>query len=323
MRNMKLKTVRSLALFPVLMLVISGVRAQDSEAEHEAMPMDHGSMHQDGGAAMADSMPGMKAGSGGNAMSMSEGETMEMDMSGMQGGRPPADARDPHAYDEGVDFTRYPRPQMADEENFSMLSIDRLENAVSDDNSFLTWDLQGWYGRDFNRLVLKSEGEYDNGTVEDADTELLWGRALTAYWDTQIGMRYDSGEAPDRSWLAFGIQGLAPYWFEVDATAYLGESGQTAFSLEAEYDLFLTQKMTLQPRLEANLYSKSDPDYGQGSGLNDLSLGLRLQYQFRREITAYAGVEWVGLFGETKEMARAEGMDDRDTRFVAGMRLWF
>jgi copper resistance protein B len=277
-----------------------------------------------------DSMPDMDHSEMGNAAMTGAGQEMEQDMAPaigmsqgrMQGGPAPADARSPD-YSEGYGFGDIPRPVLADEHNFASLRVDRLEAVKTDDNTSTTYDLQAWYGRDFDRAVLKAEGDLDSGSLEDARTELLWGHAIASYWDMQLGARFDSGEGPNRSWLAFGVQGLAPYWFEVDTTAYLGEQGRTALSLEAEYELLLTQKLILQPRVEADVYGKSDVERGLGSGLSDLSLGLRLRYEIRREIAPYLGVEWARKFGETEDLAQAAGEDIRETRFVAGLRFWF
>ncbi|HID48692.1 MAG TPA: copper resistance protein B [Chromatiales bacterium] len=241
----------------------------------------------------------------------------------MQGGSPPPDARDPHAYSDGYDFGAIPRPRFADEQNFASLRLNRLEIVNTDDNTWTNYDLQAWFGRDYDRLVLKAEGDIDNGKLEDASTELLWGHAVATFWDTQLGLRYDSGEDPARTWLAFGIQGLAPYWFEVDATAYIGEQGRTALNLELEYELLFTQKLILQPRIEINWHGKRDAERGLGTGLTDLSAGLRLRYEFRREFAPYIGIERANRFGETADMARASGQDPDETRYLAGLRLWF
>lgn len=241
----------------------------------------------------------------------------------MQGGTAPPDARDPHAYSGGEDFGPIPRPRMGDEDKFGALMLDRLEAVRTDDNTSTAYDLQAWYGRDYDRAVLKAEGEIDNGQLQDAHTDLLWGHALAAYWNTQLGMRHDSGVGPDRNWLAFGIQGLAPYWFELDTTAYVGESGRTAVQLEAEYELLLTQKLILQPRIEANVHGKRDAARETGSGLTDLSAGLRLRYEIEREFAPYVGVEWVGRYGATADYARAAGEDTKKARVVAGLRVWY
>ncbi len=258
----------------------------------------------------------------------SESITMDHTKSGtmsgaMQGGSAPADARDPHAYSGGYDFGSIPRPRLADEQSFASLLVDRLETVRNDDNTRGAYDLQAWYGRDYNRLVLKAEGDISDGKLEEADTELLWGHAVATFWDTQLGLRYESSEEqPDRSWLAFGVQGLAPYWFELDVTAYLGENGRSALGLSAEYELLFTQKLILQPRLEANFYGKDDPDRARGTGLSDITAGLRLRYEIRREFAPYLGIEWAGRFGETADYARAAGESKDETRVVLGLRFW-
>jgi copper resistance protein B len=171
--------------------------------------------------------------------------------------------------------------------------------------------------------VLKAEGTVDSNKLEEASTELLWGHSVATYWDTQLGVRYDSGDGPDRTWLAFGVQGLAPYWFEVDATAYVGEGGRTAANLETTYDLLLTQKLILQPRIEADWYGKRDTRLGLGRGISEVKAGLRLRYEIRREFAPYLGVEWARKYGDTKDFAQAAGQEASETRFVAGLRFWF
>ena len=285
---------------------------EPTEEEKKSSPTtDHSKMHH-GSASSADS--------GGMDHSVAEG----LGSGGkMQGGSPPHDARDPHAYSDGYDFGEMSPLKLGDQHNFSSLMADRLESVVTDEATSVTYDLQAWFGRDYNRAVFKAEGEVDDGKLASAETELLWGRALAAYWDTQLGVRYDSGEGPERTWLAFGLQGLAPYWFEVDATGYVGDGGRTAFSVEAEYELLLTQKLILQPRAELDWYGSSDAERGIGSGLSEATVGLRLRYEIRRELAPYLGVEWASKFGETKDLARAAGENATATRFIAGLRFWF
>lgn len=304
-----LAVLASLSLMPV--------QAQTGDA---AMKMDAHAQH--GGAATVP-MPSA-ADSSQDMQGMDHGEMQ------MQGGSAPADARDPHAYSGGysLDAGPYAMPgprqlRLADEHNFGMLMIDRLERVNARDSNSTTYDAQAWFGRTYDRLVIKSEGDIANGKLEEASNELLWGHAIATFWDTQLGLRYDSGAGPNRSWLAFGVQGLAPYWFEVDATAYVGESGRTALSLEAEYELLLTQKLVLQPRAEANAYGKDDPERGIGRGLSDLAVGLRLRYEIRREFAPYLGVEWARKLGDTADLARSENEDPSETRWVAGVRFWF
>lgn len=287
---------------------MSGAWAQESPPPAAMPEMDHSKM--DHGAKPGTASPAGQDMSG-------------MDHGSMQGGSAPPDARDPHAYSGG--YTLPPdRPlRMADEHNFGSLLMDRLERARTRDNSSTVYDLQAWYGRTYDRAVLKAEGDVDDGKLQDAQTELLWGHAISAYWDTQLGVRHDSGQEPSRTWLAFGVQGLAPYWFEVDITGYVGESGRTALGVEAEYELLLTQKLILQPRIEANIYGKRDAARETGSGLSDLAAGLRLRYEIRREFAPYIGIERSGKFGGTAGFAREEGKKTHETRIVGGLRFWF
>lgn len=247
-----------------------------------------------------------------------------------QGGSPPPDARDPHAYSDGFvrgsgKYSLEPglRLRMGDEHRYAALLMNRFERSYGEDDNATVYDAQAWFGTTYDRLVVKAEGERSRGTLEHARTELLWGHALAAYWDAQVGIRYDSGEGPDREWLAIGIQGLAPYWFELDATAYLGSSGRSALRFEAEYELLITQRLILQPRIEANAYGKSDRERGIGSGLSDVAAGVRLRYEIRRQFAPYVGIEWVRRYGDTKDLVEAAGGRGDDTRLVAGLRFWF
>jgi copper resistance protein B len=297
------------------MLIIAAVmalgmsRAWAQEPAAPAMPeMDHSKMDH---GAMSGTAPDTGHDMGG------------MDHGSMQGGAAPPDARDPHAYSGGYDFGPIPPPRMGDVHNFYGLLVDRLERVRTRENSSTEYDLQAWFGRDYDRAVLKAEGEIDDGEHHELSTELLWGHAVAAYWNTQLGVRYDGGIEPSRSWLAFGVQGLAPYWFEADITGYVGEHGRTALNVEAEYELLLTQRLILQPRIEANAYGKRDAERELGSGLSDLTAGVRLRYEIRREFAPYIGVERSGKFGGTADFARADGKRTWETRAVAGLRFWF
>ncbi|GAP65976.1 hypothetical protein MBSD_n1278 [Mizugakiibacter sediminis] len=212
--------------------------------------------------------------------------------------------------------------EMHDDAVLAMLRLDRLEH-FDGDASGTAWDAQGWIGGDFDKLWFKTEGERAGGRTEDARAELLWDHAFATWWNRQLGLRRDFGAGPGRNWVAFGVAGLAPYWFELQATAYVGEQGRTALRFEADYELLITQRLILQPRLEANAYGKADPRRGIGAGLSDAEAGLRLRYEIRREFAPYLGVEWVRRFGASAGLARDRGEPAMDRRWVAGVRVWF
>ncbi|MDR3387087.1 MAG: copper resistance protein B [Rudaea sp.] len=211
--------------------------------------------------------------------------------------------------------------QMRDDAAFGMVQVDQLEHAI-DGSGAAAWELEGWYGQDVDKLWLRSEGERESGNL-DARTELFWDHAFAGFWDWQFGARHDSGLGRTRDWAAFGVQGLAPYWIQIEATAYLGEQGRTAARLRAEYELLLTQRLVLQPEFELNLYGRSDVQRDFGSGLSDAEFGLRLRYEIRREFAPYIGVVWAHRFGDAADYARAAGRDAADAQLVVGLRMWF
>lgn len=249
----------------------------------------------------------------------------------MQGGPAPADARDPHGYADGLvrnsgpyAVPGIPHLMMADEHLFAAFRAETLERQFTRKGGNATaYDVQGWFGGTYNRAVLKAEGSVAQGKLQEGRTELLWSHAVSSYWDTQLGLRADHGEGPDRQWLAFGVQGLAPYWFEIDATAYVGTHGRTALRLAASYELLLTQRLVLEPSIEMQLYGKDDPARHIGRGLAEASAGLRLRYEFTRQFAPYIGVERAASFGRTADMIRADGGRAQQTRWVAGIRFWF
>ncbi|WP_431634970.1 copper resistance protein B [Dyella sp. KULCS107] len=286
---------------------------------HAAMPgMPHGDSHPapaTSGMSDMSAMPGMDQAAKGAGMP-------GMSMGAMQGGAAPAGARSPD-YSDGYGHSTMPGMDMADSASIGMLLVDQLEAFHGRDGSGQAWELQGWYGGDADKLWLRSEGERSGGRLEDGDVEALWSHAVAAYWDTTLGVRHDLGDGPSRDWLAAGVQGLAPYWFDVEATLYLGTAGRSAARLRASYDLRFTQRLILQPELEANLYGRRDPARGLGRGLTDVQFGLRLRYEIRREFAPYVGVQFVQRVGATADLARTAGRAVFDRQFVAGLRIWF
>lgn len=201
--------------------------------------------------------------------------------------------------------------------------LDRLEGFDTDEGSGLAWEAQSWIGTDLNKVWLRSEGERVGGHTEGADLEVLYGRAFARWWDFVAGVRHDFKPGDSQDFLAVGVMGLAPYKFEVGATAYLGERGQTAARFEVEYETLLTNRLILQPLVEFNLHGKDDPSRGIGSGLSTAEAGLRLRYEIRREFAPYIGIVHERAFGRTADFRRDEGEDASDTRLVAGVRIWF
>ena len=213
-------------------------------------------------------------------------------------------------------------PMLEDPFNRSLL-VDELETHEDSGDRELAWDTTFWAGYAFDKLVVRSEGKKRGGTTEEAELELLWSHSVARWWDVVAGARTDFEPGETESWAAFGVRGLAPYRFELEATAYLSDGGDSAARLEGEYELLITPRLILQPQLELNWYGQSDALRGVGPGLSSAEAALRLRYEFRREVAPYVGLVRERKFGATADRAHAEGEDADDTRLVAGVRLRF
>lgn len=198
----------------------------------------------------------------------------------------------------------------------AMLTVDRLEAWSHDGEPGQHWSLQGWVGGDLQRVWLRSEGEREDGRLASGDIEALYGRSVAPWWDVVAGIRHDIGPGARRDWAALGVQGMAPYKFEVEATAYLGQGGRSAARFEAEYDVLLTNRLILQPVIEAEWRDRRDIGADAGAGLSKVEAGLRLRYEIVRRFAPY-----VGVVHERRE--HADGTDNRETRVIGGLRLWF
>lgn len=241
----------------------------------------------------------------------------------------PLTLRDPHAYSNGYGLTTgpyalpsQPELRLADDKNFSGLWMDRLEYMDAKAGNSIELEGHAWWGNSYRRVLLQTEAEVVDDRLEEGELSLAYSRAVTAFWNLEFGARREFNEQADRDWLKLGINGLAPHWFEIDASVYLGEGGQSAFELEAEYDLYLSQRLILQPRIELTAYGDDDIELGRGSGLSSTSIGSRLRYELKRQFAPYLGVEYTSRFGNTADFL-TPGMDKSETRWVLGVRFWF
>ncbi|MGH8428611.1 MAG: copper resistance protein B, partial [Gammaproteobacteria bacterium] len=232
---------------------------------------------------------------------------------------------DRHGHTAGDPPPAHEQATIADTRTYFQVLLDQLEyqSGVGDSPDAGAWDAQAWFGGDYQKLWFKTEGTRSGGHTEDADISAFYDRPFSGFFDFQAGIRHDFGGGPARNWAAFGIQGLARYFFDLELTGYVGPGGRTAARAKLRYEWLFTQRLILEPELEANLYGQADAARGIGSGLSDASLGLRLRYEFSRKFAPYVGLEYTRTFGHTSDYRRAEDRRASDTVFVIGLRAWF
>lgn len=201
--------------------------------------------------------------------------------------------------------------------------LDEFEGRYAASGTDFRWDGEAWYGSDYNKLWLKTEGTLERGRLHDGDHELLYSRAISPYFDIQGGVRADIDDGPTRTWGALGIQGLALYQFEVQATAYVSDRGRFAARFEGSYDFLLTNRLILQPQAELNLYTKSDTGRQVGAGLSDVDTGLRLRYELWRKFAPYIAFTYAGYLTQARRIAHDHGEETGSLRLTVGIRSWF
>ncbi len=101
------------------------------------------------------------------------------------------------------------------------------------------------------------------------------------------------------------------------------QDGDFSARVTKTYDMFVTQRLIAQPRIEVNAAVQEVREFGVGSGLNDVDLGFRLRYESRREYGPYVGVSWLRRFAGTAGLARLAGEAVSDLAAVGGLRVWF
>ncbi len=207
--------------------------------------------------------------------------------------------------------------------------VDQLEVKFGEGPEGYSWDAQFWYGGDIDKFWLKTEGEGTFGDgFEGAEIQALWSHAIDPWFDLQAGLRQDIGSGPDRTHLVLGVQGLAPYWFEVEGAVFLSTRGDVTARVEAEYDLRLTQQLILQPKVEIDFSLQDIAELQLGSGITTAEIGARLRYEFFPRVGAaviapYVGLSYERAFGSTEDFRIAAGEDSNGLKLVAGVRTWF
>ncbi|HWQ54075.1 MAG TPA: copper resistance protein B [Bryobacteraceae bacterium] len=227
-------------------------------------------------------------------------------------------------FSAGAAAQEHSKPVM-DDRIYGMFLVDQLEHGFDHPSNTLRFNGQAWIGGDYNRIWINTEGtKRYSGALEDTDLQVLYGRLIAPFWDLQGGMRYfrPRPNAPSRGAAVFGIQGLAPYWFEVQAATFVSHKGEVSGRVEVEYDLRLTQRLIAQPRVETNIAVQSVRELGIGRGFSDGEIGLRLRYEIKREFAPYVGVVWTSKFGQTADFARALNEPVRNLGLVLGVRMW-
>jgi len=217
--------------------------------------------------------------------------------------------------------------QTMDRMNYLFVMINDLEHAPRLGERPILLEAEAWYGGDYDRLWLKLEGDASTlGPEGEIEAQALFSRLISPWWDLQAGVRVDHAWGTGgrtRPHLALALQGLAPYWFEVETSVFMDIDGNVSAAFTAAYDLLLTQSLILEPEIEVGVSVQDVPEWGIAAGVHDFELGGRLRYEIRRELAPYVGFVWQRAFGGTADLRRMGGLPVRDGSLVFGVRAWY
>lgn len=249
---------------------------------------------------------------------------MKMDMGRMQGGKAPPDARDSNDYSDGYRNSTLPGYEMADKLSIPKVLVDELEFVSGNEGQGVGWTVLVTKGQDNDKLWLRSQGLKNSRDRLDAESsvEALWWHSKSPFWGTVLGVRQDLGKGAT-TWLAAGVEGLAPYWFDVQLTAYVGDDGRIAGRAKAGYEVLFTNRLILTSQVETNLYSKRSVDRELGGGFSNVELSGRLRYELSRKFAPYVGFVWERALDGTAAFRRADRELTTERRVVVGLRLWW
>lgn len=332
-------------LLSAAMLLPSAAYAQQDHSAHQGhdMPTNEAKAETPSPAAETDPHAGHDIGStempstaadqaadadphaGHDMSAMPADESPESEVGDATAPAPPGD----HAADAifGTDIMAQSRKELAYEVGgmgYSLVMLDLAEVGFQKGRETYRFEGEAFTGGNINRFGIKFEGEGAFGErVDDLELQALYSRAIAPYWNLQAGVRHDIKPDPSRTYLVAGVEGIAPYWFKVNAATFLSNKGEVRARIEASYDQRITQSLILQPRVEANVSFQDIAAIGVGAGLTDFEAGLRLRYEIKQEFAPYIGVEWRKQTGDTARFARLAGDDPDTLSVVAGVRIWF
>jgi copper resistance protein B len=322
MTRLALSRASLLALALSVSAVAAPAIAQDAPHQHAAPPPPSPAP------TASPAAPADHAGMDMSGMDMSGAGTpaggMTMDMGRMQGGKAPPDARNSDDYADGYRNSTLPGYEMADKLSIPKVLVDELEFASGNEGQGVGWTVLVTQGQDDSKLWLRSQGLKNSKDRLDPESsvEALWWRSKSPFWGTLLGVRQDLGKGAT-TWLAAGVEGLAPYWFDVQLTGYVGDDGRVGARAKGAYEVRFTNRLILTPQVETNLYSKRSTDRELGGGFSNVELSARLRYEVSRKFAPYVGFVWERALDDTADFRRADRQRPAEHRVVVGLRSWW
>ena len=187
--------------------------------------------------------------------------------------------------------------------------------------------LESWIGTDENKLFIQLNVEKEESEKSSYDNKFMYSRAMADFWDIQAGIRYtyDASHEDEKSqtYAAFGLNGLAPYFFDTDVYAFIGKDKQVLLSIESDRDVLLTQKLIMKPYFDAQFVLNDESKYAKKSGLSELHFGLETRYEITKNIKPYIDVSYGYEKGDKQTNWQDESDSEKSWLYGVGVQFNF
>ncbi|MFT4021179.1 MAG: copper resistance protein B [Acinetobacter sp.] len=193
----------------------------------------------------------------------------------------------------------------------------------------LQTELESWIGTDENKLFIKGDFSKAESERQAYDVKALYSRNIATFWDAQAGLRYRYDGHKVRDQDAFdavvGFHGLAPYFFETDAYAYVGQNQYVGLSLEAKRDILLTQKLIAEPFIKAQIVLHDNAEIAQKSGLSHAEVGVQTRYEINKQFMPFVEIGYAYDQGlkASSQPTQYESEAEHGLRYGVGLLLKF
>ena len=181
-------------------------------------------------------------------------------------------------------------------------------------------DSRRWIGRDRDRLWFRARARRGQPRRRGASARALRTAVLTM---VGRGRRRSAGlrPGPAQTWAAFGVRAWRRFGSTSRPPLRRG-LGSDPRAFEVEYELLLTNRLVLQPLVEAEFVRQVGPRARCRRRPDTTDAGFRVRYECRREFAPYVGVTWSRKWGRPPTSPRPP-VKTGGARFVTGLRLWF
>lgn len=199
--------------------------------------------------------------------------------------------------------------------------FDLIELRAGKGDDLFFWDAAFSLGNATDQLMLVTAGGGALGNqIDEIEARLFYGRTVgNTTW--LVGVRKDIKPHPGDNHAIVGAQGTIGTRLSWEGYAFLSDNGRLTGETQIIYQLPITDRLYLEPRLAVGWSAQGTAAEGTHAGLTEGEGTLRLRYRLTNKINIYTAVVQERLLGGTRRLAREQGDTLQSTMAVIGFGL--